>query len=184
MEEKSSSKAAFCGLLGALMIIVMLLGSIVPIAALLCPAIAGLFLIPGIRECGMRTGISLYGATALLSLILLPDKEVSLLFAMLLGPFPLLRPLLDRINPLPLRMLTKLLIGNLLLLLCYTILLLVLAPAGLAEELGAYSSGILILLLILFNVMFVFYDICITKIAFLYECKFRNKLFHPKRNKK
>ncbi len=184
MEGKGSKKAALCGLLGALMIIVMLLGSIVPIASLLCPAIAGLFLIPAIRECGMHNGISLYGATAILSLILLPDKEVALLFTMLLGPLPLLQPLLNRISPYPLRLLAKLLVCNLLLVLCYTLLLLVLAPAGLAAELGAYSRGMLSLLLVLFNVMFIVYDICIAKITFLYECKLRNRLFNPKRNKK
>ena len=184
MEERGSNKTALCGLIGALMIIVMLLGSIVPIASLLCPAIAGLFLIPAIRECGMRSGVSLYGAVAILSLILLPDKEVSLLFTILLGPFLLLQPLLNRISHRPLRMLAKLLVGNLLLVLCYTLLLLVLAPAGLTAELGAYSRGMLSLLLILFNVMFIVYDICIAKITLLYECKLRNRLFHPKRNKK
>ena len=179
-----SSKVALCGLLAALMVIVMLLGSIVPVAALLCPALAGLFLIPAIREYGMGTGVSLYGATAVLSLVLLPDKEVALLFTLILGPFPLLRPFLDRIVLRPLRVLTKLLLCSLLLVLCYTLLLLVLAPAGLEAELGAYSRGMLILLLILFNVMFLFYDICITRITALYEYKLRGRLFHPKRNKK
>ncbi len=184
MEGKDSNKAALCGLLGALMIIVMLLGSIVPIASLLCPAIAALFLIPAIRECGMRGGISLYGATAILSLILLPDKEVSLLFGILLGPFLLLQPLLNRMTLRPLRVFAKLLVANLLLVLCYTLLLLVLAPAGLTAELGTYSRWMLSLLLILFNMMFIVYDICIAKIIVLYEDKLRNRLFHPKRNKK
>lgn len=183
MGEKSS-KVALCGLLAALMIIVMLLGSIVPIAALLCPALAGLFLIPAIHEYGTHTGVSLYGATAVLGLVLLPDKEVALLFALILGPFLLFQPLLNRIAPFPLRVLTKLLIGNLLLVLCYTFLLLVLAPTGLAAELNAYSRGMLILLLLLFNIMLLFYDICISRITSLYKYKLRGRLFHPKRNKK
>lgn len=184
MDGRNSMQVALCGLLASLMIIVMLLGSIVPMAALLCPAIAALFLIPAIRECGMSTGISLYGATAVLSLILVPDKEVALLFTMFMGPIPLLRPLIDRISPRPLRIFIKLLACNLLLVLCYTILLLVFTPTGLGAELGSYTLGMLLILLFLFNLLFLFFDVSITKITYLYEFKLRNKLFHPKRNKK
>lgn len=184
MSHSKTRQLALCGVLGALMIVIMLLGSIFPFATYLSPAIAGLVLLPAVRECGPGTSTTLYLAVAVLSVLLIPDKEVALLFALLLGPYPLLQPYLNRLSFRPVQLLLKLLVCNCLLILVYALLLFVLAPAALVMEFRAYSAAFLVVLLLLANVVFFLYDLLLRRFGAVYETKLRFRLFHPKRNKK
>ena len=73
----SSRRIAVSGMMVALGAAVMLLGGVIPIATFCCPAIAGLALIPLVFDCGWAYALSAYGAIALLSLMLCPDKEAA-----------------------------------------------------------------------------------------------------------
>lgn len=92
MRNRLSFRVAFCGVLAALMIAVMLLGTMIPTTTYICPALAGVLLLPVVWEFGFRTGALLYLAVALLSLILSPNKEAALFFVLLFGWYPLLVP--------------------------------------------------------------------------------------------
>lgn len=85
MRNRLSFRVAFCGVLAALMIAVMLLGTMIPTTTYICPALAGVLLLPVVWEFGFRTGALLYLAVALLSLILSPNKEAALFFVLLFG---------------------------------------------------------------------------------------------------
>lgn len=174
---KKSMSVSLCGLLGALMIVAMLLGNILPLTSALCPAIAGFFLIPALRECGFSYALILFLAVGILSLLLLPNKESALLFSLLLGLYPLCRPALNRITLRPLQLASKLLFFNLLLFTIYALLLFILAPAALFAEFSTYTGATLLLLLLMGNAAFFLYDTCLNRITFLYEYKLRAKLF-------
>lgn len=177
MKLRKSKQIALCGLLGAIMVVIMLLGSIFPLTSVLCPAISGLFLIPAAREAGSRSAIMLYIAVSILSLLLVPDKEAALLFSLLLGPYPLLYSYLNRIKLKALRIIAKLLFCNLLLILVYVLVIFVLVPAALAT--GSNDTIVTLLgLLVLSNLGFLVYDTFLQRISFLYEFKLRRKLFH------
>lgn len=182
MELGKSKQIALCGLLGALMVITMLLGSILPLTTILCPAIAGLFLISASRECGFGSALMLYLSVSILSLLFVPDKEVSLLFSLLLGPYPLLRPYFNRISLKPLRIIIKLLFCNILVFCVYILLLFIFTPGAFEIESLRNSTAMLLLLLIMANLIFLVYDTVLHRIAFLYEFKFRNKLFRIERH--
>lgn len=177
MHLRNSMSIALCGLLAALMFVTMLLGSILPLTSVLCPAVAGLFLIPALRECGISSSLLLFLVVSVLSLLLLPDKECALLFALLLGLYPLLRASLNRIPLRPLRVITKLLFCNLMYAAIYLLLLLVLSPGVFASEFSAYGIVSLVFLLLLANIAFFLYDICLARITFLYDYKLRKQLF-------
>ena len=98
MRNRLSFRVAFCGVLAALMIAVMLLGTMIPTTTYICPALAGVLLLPVVWEFGFRTGALLYLAVALLSLILSPNKEAALFFVLLFGWYPLLRPKLQHLR--------------------------------------------------------------------------------------
>ena len=98
MRNRLSFRVAFCGVLAALMIAVMLLGTMIPTTTYICPALAGVLLLPVVWEFGFRTGALLYLAVALLSLILSPNKEAALFFVLLFGWYPLLRPKLQHLG--------------------------------------------------------------------------------------
>jgi hypothetical protein len=180
LKLNKSKQIALCGLLGAMMVVTMLLGSIFPLTSILCPALAGLFLIPANRECGFGFALMLYICVSVLSLLLVPDKEAALLFSLLLGPYPLLRPYFNRISIKPLNIAVKLLFCNLLVAVVYVLLLFVVAPAAFSEEYS--STAMLLLLLVMTNLSFFVYDIFLHRISFLYEYKFRDKLFHGERH--
>ena len=65
MRNRLSFRVAFCGVLAALMIAVMLLGTMIPTTTYICPALAGVLLLPVVWEFGFRTGALLYLAVAL-----------------------------------------------------------------------------------------------------------------------
>lgn len=108
MRNRLSFRVAFCGVLAALMIAVMLLGTMIPTTTYICPALAGVLLLPVVWEFGFRTGALLYLAVALLSLILSPNKEAALFFVLLFGWYPLLRPKLQHLRRKPWRIILKL----------------------------------------------------------------------------
>ena len=177
MKLRKSMQIALCGLLGAIMVVTMLLGSIFPLTTILCPAIAGLFFIPVVRECGLSSTLILYITVSILSLLLIPDKEAALLYVLLLGPYPLVRPLFNRIPFQPIQILVKLVFCNILVAVVYALLLFIIAPAAFVSEFSAYTTATLLVLLGMTNLAFLLYDLCLNRISFLYEYKLRNQIF-------
>ena len=176
MNLGNSRRIALCGVLGALMFVLMMLGSIIPFAAILCPGLAGILLIPAAREAGNSFGVALYGAISLLSLILLPDKEVALLFVFLLGIYPLFRPFLQHIRR-PMRVLVKLLFFNVTICAVYALLLFVFTSASLTQEFSSYGTWFMGLFLLAGNIVFLIYDLCLERLTFWYIVRLRPKLF-------
>ena len=112
MRNRTSFRVAFCGVLAALMVVIMLLGTMIPATEYLCPALAGVLSIPVVWEFGGKTSGLLYAAVALLSLILAPNKEAALFFVLLFGWYPLARPKLQHLKAKALRVVLKLVLFN------------------------------------------------------------------------
>ena len=75
---------ALCGVLGALSIALMLLGAAIPLAAFIAPAVGGLLVLLACEECGRLMAWTMYAAVSLLGVLFVPDKEVALVFLLLL----------------------------------------------------------------------------------------------------
>ena len=92
MQKRSSEsrKIALSGVFGSLAAVLMLMGGILPLATYVAPALAGILIVPVAIEFGIKTGYVLYAAIGLLSLFVVPDKEMSLIFVFFLGFYPLL----------------------------------------------------------------------------------------------
>ncbi|MEG0780535.1 MAG: hypothetical protein RRY95_01185 [Oscillospiraceae bacterium] len=174
--RRKSRQLAFCGVLAALSIVLMLLGSIVPFATFCCPILAMLALLPILEEWGARRAALCYAAISLLSLLLVPDKEVAL-FYLFYGGYPVLRPTLDRIRPGPLRVLTKLLTFNAATLALYWVVLHLFQLTAVLAEFAALSRAMLAAMLLMGNVTFLLLDIVLRRMTWLYRAKLRKKLF-------
>ena len=132
-KRKSKSWAmAYCGMAAALCVALMLLGTIIPIAMFIAPAVASFLIATVCMECGITMAWTAYAAVSLLGLLFVPDKEIALIFTVLLGYYPLVKPRFDRIRPRALQLVCKLLLCNAAVLAMYG-LLLVLVPAGSAS---------------------------------------------------
>lgn len=170
---------AYCGMAAALCIAVMLLGTVVPILLFIAPAVAG-FLIATVREeCGSRMALTAYGAVSLLGLLLVPDREVALAFAALLGYYPLVKPRLDRIRPTALQLLAKLGLCNAAVLAIYGLLLALLTGGsigGQGSSLALAEAALALVTLALGNVAFVLYDRALLNLLRLYRLVWQPRL--------
>ena len=178
MNHRSLSfRVAFCGVLGALMVALMLLGTLFPLATYLCPMAAGMLLIPVVWEYDDRTCALLYLAVSLLSLFLAPDKEAAALFVFLFGWYPVLRPRLQHISGRPLRIFLKAFLFNAAVCAAYAVLLFVLVSPDLWAEVERASVLFLAGLLLLGNLTFFLYDRCLLRATDFYVFRLRGKLF-------
>lgn len=154
--RKTSAKAmALGGVLGALAVVIMSMGTLIPVATFVCPMLCMLILKLVLTMCGNRIGWAWYGAVALLALLLAPDKEAAAVFAFL-GFYPILKPRMDK---LPAAMLWKLVLFNAAILSMYWLLGAVFGMTELSAEFRELGMVMTAVLLVLGNVTFLLLDI-------------------------
>lgn len=150
---------ALGGVLAALAVAVMSLGTLIPIMTYVCP-MACVLLLETVRvTCGQRVAWAWYGAVAILGLLLCPDKEAAALF-LFLGYYPLVKPRLDGKK---LSWLFKGVLFNGSIGLMYFLLLRILGMEALSEEFREMGALMLAILLILGNVTFFLLDRVLSK---------------------
>lgn len=164
-------KLAVCGLFSALCVVMMLLGSIFGLGIYAVPMLISLILaVPG-NKYGRGTHLLLWSVVGVLSLILVPELEQSLMFLLIFGPYPILYPFFQK-QRLILRLVGKFLYFNITVLLVEAIVFALLFPDGIGALLAAA-------LLLLGNVIFFCYDHLIPRANFLmqrYLKKYYDKL--------
>lgn len=89
---------AFGGLMTAVAVVIMSLGSLIPVNTYVCPVLCILIHRLVLERCGRRLGWCYYMAVAVLSLLLAPDREAALVY-LCLGYYPMIRPWFQRIRP-------------------------------------------------------------------------------------
>ena len=149
-----ASNVALGGVLGALAVVVMSMGTLIPVATYTCPVLCMLILKLVRNTCGNRIGWAWFGAVAILSLLMAPDKEAAAVFAFL-GYYPLVKPALDRRK---LSWLWKALLFNASILTLYWLLMHLFGLDQITkefEDLGRAMTGVL---LVMGNVTFFLVD--------------------------
>ena len=94
-QSNSARPVALGGVLAALGLCVMCLGSVTGIATYVSPMFCALLLEAVLNICGARMAWAWYGAVAVLSLLLVTDREAAWVFVFL-GHYPIIKPWLDR----------------------------------------------------------------------------------------
>ena len=173
--HSASRRLAFAGIFTAVSVILMVLGGVIPIATFTAPAFAGLCLVPVLVEFGGKTALLCYVAVSLLSFLFVPDREMLLLFVLLLGYYPIVQPYISRIKIKPLQLLAKVLLCTVSVIIAYSLLLLLFASPALRQEFGEYGLWFQATLLIVGNITFLLYDILIQKIKLIYQYRFRGR---------
>lgn len=149
---------AYCGIVAALCVALMLLGAVIPIAMFIAPAVAGFLIATVCVECGLQMALTAYAAVSLLALLFVPDKEVALIFTVLLGYYPLVKPKFEHIRPALLRGLCKLLLCNGGILLMYGLVLLLIPGGSISQEMRTTALAVSLTTLAMGNVAFLLYD--------------------------
>lgn len=150
----SARKIALGGVLAALAVTIMGLGTLIPVATFLCPALCILLQQLVARLCGSRLAWAWYGAVAILSALLAPDKEAAAVF-LFLGYYPIVKPRLDRAR---LSWLWKGLLFNGAIGVMYWVLIGLLGLPGIGEEFSGMGIAMAAVLLVLGNATFFLLD--------------------------
>lgn len=149
-----AANIALGGVLAALAVVIMGLGTLIPVATYVCPMFCALILQLVLKICGKRIAWAWYGAVALLGLLLAPDKEAAAVF-LTLGYYPILKPGLDRMKG---KWLVKGLFFNAVILLTYWMLMHLFGFAQLTAEFEELGSIMTAIMLLLGNVIFFLLD--------------------------
>lgn len=173
--RKESRRMALCGMMVALGMTVMLMGSVIPLATFCCPVLASLALVPVLVEWGKKWALAAYAAIAALSLLLSPEKESALLFAFL-GYYPAIKPTLDRIRKAPVRIAAKLGIFNTAAAAMMLVIAFVLNMQAIVAEYAAMGTFGIAAFVVLANITMLAYDRMVLITAIVYIRKFRKNL--------
>ena len=154
-------RIALGGMMAALAVVIMSLGGLIPIATFVCPMLCMLLLAFVTRFCGIRIGWAWYGAVAILSLLMGPDKEAAAVYAFL-GFYPIIKLRLDRMK---FGFAVKLVLFNGLILAMYWLLIHLFGMDQIAAEYQELGTIMTVVMLILGNVTFFLLDRVLTRFS-------------------
>ncbi len=173
--RRQSSKIAFCGLMVALSVTLMLSGGLIPIATYCAPMASALLLLPLLIEYGKKAAWTAYAAVALITLMLGIDKEAAF-FYLFLGHYPLLKWEIERIKRKPVKVFIKLLVFNVSIILMYLVLGFLLNMDAIVQEFTQMGAVLLAVFLVLLNLCLFLYDYILLPMIYLYALKIQPRL--------
>lgn len=153
--RNSASAIALGGILAALAVVILSMGTLIPVATFVCPMLCMLLLKVVLIRCGDRIGWAWYGAVAVLGALLAPDKEAAAVFVFL-GFYPIIKP---KMEALPAKWLWKVLYFNAAILIMYWLLMNLFGMAQIAEEFAELGTVMTIVTLLVGNVIFFLLDL-------------------------
>ncbi|MDE7243445.1 MAG: hypothetical protein K2O18_05635 [Oscillospiraceae bacterium] len=162
-----SRRMALCGVMAALSVVILSVGSIIPAATVAGPMMAMICLVPVHCNCGPKTTLLVYAAVSILAVLLCTDKELAL-FYVFFGWYPALRTRLLAL-PKALQIVVKCAIYSLMMTAMYAMLIFLFQMQAVVEEFSEYSTVMLAVLLAVGNVTFLLQDFALRQVTALYQ---------------
>ena len=170
-QRKATRLITVSAVMTALSVVSVYLGSVFPTGQLGFAAISSLFVIAAVVECGLKGGIFVYIGSAALTLLLVPDKSTALLFALFFGYYPVIKSLAERPKSRVLEWIIKLCLLN-----AALSVLLFLFKLTIFDY--SVINGSTPLIYLLANIVFVLYDIGVSRLIFIYVNKISKRIKH------
>lgn len=159
--RNGAGNVALGGVLAALALVIMCLGTMIPIATFVCPMLCAVLLMVVLRRAGRRVAWAWYGAVAILSLLLAPDKEAGAVFVFF-GYYPIVKPWLDRRK---LSLLWKLALFNVSIFAMYGLLIWLLGLDQIVSEFQELGTVLTVVTLVLGNVTLFMLDVLLGRVS-------------------
>ncbi len=159
--RNGAGNIALGGVLAALALVIMCLGTMIPIATFVCPMLCAVLLMVVLRRAGRRIAWAWYGAVAILSLLLAPDKEAGAVFVFF-GYYPIVKPWLDKRK---LSVLWKLALFNVSIFAMYSLLIYLLGVDQVASDFKELGTLMTVITLILGNVTLFMLDVLLGRVS-------------------
>ena len=153
-----SKPIALGGIFAALAVVVMCMGGMIPVATFVCPMLCIILLAVVHKQCGDRIAWAWYGAVAILSALLGPDKEAAAIFVFM-GYYPIIKPKMEK---LPLKWLWKIGFFNVAIGIMYGLLIHLFGLEQIAREYAELGTIMTVVMLLMGNVTFILLDRLLT----------------------
>lgn len=152
--KHTSRQMAFGGMMTAVAVVIMCMGSLIPVNTYVCPVLCILITRLVIERSGRHLGWCYYGAVGILGLLLAPDKEAALVYAFL-GYYPMVKPWLDRM---PGRTAVKLVLFTAAGCAIYGLLLFVMGVESVQADFEGMGTVMLVVLVLVWDFLFLMVD--------------------------
>ena len=173
MSGKTNTKQlTVCAMLVALGEVLLGIGSIMEIADISMAVLASLLCVIAVIEYGGSAPWLVFAATATLA-FLLPNKGIALIYAAFFGYYPILKEKIERLSRVKRWVLKELVFHVALVALIAAFLL---AKSLFFPLVGDLTPTFLLLLVLLAEIVFVLYDIALTRLISLYLFRIRPRL--------
>ena len=160
---------ALVGLLSAVALVFLFIAGVIPSGWTGVTAVAGLAVGVAISAAGYLSGLFCYLVSGLLALLLVPAKQVAVLYLCLFGIYPLIKSKLERLKVRALEYVLKLVYFNLVLVALYH-LAFALVFARIGEGLNP-AMPLLPLLMLAGSVIFLLYDFAFSRVMSLLQAR-------------
>jgi hypothetical protein len=161
-----SSKTALGGIIAALSVVLMFLTSVIPALTYAVPAAAGLLLLIMVIEIDKKWATVVYVSVSILSALLIADKEAATMYIAFFGYYPIIKQPVEKHLNKYIGWIIKMLIFNASIIASYLLLIYVFNLS--LDDFGEFTKIGLILIYLAFNVVFVIYDIALTRLITAY----------------
>ncbi len=166
--RRKTHAVAFTGILTALCVVFLYLGSVIEVLDYTVSALGGIIVTLATVEYGSRAGIAVWLGSSVISLLLFPSNLSSLLFVLFCGWYSLVKSVFER---------QKRIISVVLKALTFNLSLAVIAFITIKLLISeAVSLPVIIAMVLIANVTFFIYDLLLNRLILLYVLKYRKKL--------
>lgn len=168
---KQSSKCAIGGIVAALSLVMMISVAIIPFLTYALPAAAGLLIVLIVIEIDKKWAFGVYATVAILGVLLVPDKEVAVMYLAFFGYYPIIKAVFESRFPLWLALILKILVFLATISGSYWLMI---KFMGLEiDEMETFGAVAIPILLGTGLVAFILYDFAVSKLILLYDMRFR-----------
>ena len=157
-----------CAALAALGVVLLSIGPLIDVLDASLAVLASILCIVAVIEYGKAAPWLVFAVTAVLSLVLMPQNSAALMYLLFFGYYPILKEKLERL-PRVLSWVIKELIFNTAMVACIVIIKLLFLPTA---EVSLLTYAVLV---VLCEVVFILYDIALTRLITFYIYKLRQR---------
>ena len=166
MKNGRIKQLTVCALLAALGVVMLSIGPLIDVLDASLAVLASIVCIIAVIEYGKAAPWLVFAVTATLSLVLQPQNSAALMYLLFFGYYPILKEKLERL-PRVLSWVIKELIFNIAMAACIVLIKLLFLPDAVV------TVGTYVILVVLCEVVFVLYDVALTRLITFYIYKLR-----------
>lgn len=169
--KQLSYKVALGGVIAALSLLLMLVAGVTTSLVYAIPMMTGAFLMVLVIEFGARFAVLEYIAISIASILLLGNKEAAIMYVAFFGYYPIIKSFIEKISHKLLSWIIKYIIFNVSMIVSYFIVSKIFMITF--DDLEGFGRYAMPVLLLIGNILFVTYDIMLTRLVTVYIYKWQ-----------